>query len=478
MGVLLEQMGVRWVRLEFHIDHSDAYSLTHVSLNDYFINEVAPRHNFKILGLLGFQLVRERAPMELGNPATYADRVYGDGINTYMRTWLDRARMIVSRYHGRIAAYEVLNEPNLIGYHDGSFLEPEMVARLQARFYRFFHHIDRQSREDQFWRDHIQIILGALQPASQSGQHALHYRSDRDYLRAIYDSDDFQQYYATYGHFPLDGLGYHPYPKEIFVSLATPVPDLGSAMTPQPSPEHTDPMMEHLLAPTPLPQITDLELMNQRLDELRGVLHEVGDPQQPFWITEIGYNAGYPHHTDVLQAEFLRTAFTRLAHRADVAAIFWFKYEDFPPASGPRSQQWGCVRIPFIEHGSCPGGACYDVYGRPEQLRPAFWTYRELAGKASISPEPPSYVTITGPLTGTVGMPSLFTATTARESTTLPVTYHWQTSHQASMINESGLQDTVMLTWDRPGVQHVQLEIKNAAGTIISTYPITITHAP
>jgi hypothetical protein len=69
-----------------------------------------------------------------------------------------------------------------------------------------------------------------------------------------------------------------------------------------------------------------------------------------------------------------------LAARDDIATIFWFKYEDFPPASGPLAQKWGVVRIPFTEDAACPGGACYDPTGEPAYRRPAFWTYRELAG--------------------------------------------------------------------------------------------------
>src|SRR5258706_12617108 len=53
MGATLAGMGVRWVRLDFHIvvpladvtiDQSQAID-AEIAKNDYFINEVAPRHN-------------------------------------------------------------------------------------------------------------------------------------------------------------------------------------------------------------------------------------------------------------------------------------------------------------------------------------------------------------------------------------------------------------------------------------------------
>src|SRR5262249_30405724 len=61
MGAILELAGVRWVRLEFHIPvgitSTEAIS-AEIGKNDYFINQVAPRHGLKILGLLSFDLLR------------------------------------------------------------------------------------------------------------------------------------------------------------------------------------------------------------------------------------------------------------------------------------------------------------------------------------------------------------------------------------------------------------------------------------
>jgi hypothetical protein len=62
----------------------------------------------------------------------------------------------------------------------------------------------------------------------------------------------------------------------------------------------------------------------------------------------------------------------------EVANVFWFKYEDFPPATGPSAQQWGIVRIPLLG-GNCEGG-CYEPSGKPLFYRQSFWAYRELAG--------------------------------------------------------------------------------------------------
>lgn len=258
-----------------------------------------------------------------------------------MRLWLDRARMIVARYQGNIAAYEILNEQNRLP-PNGDAIPADVAARLHTKFYRFFHHVDRENvPPGTSWRDNISIILGGLHPAGSGPQGN---PSDRAYLRQLYDSDGFQSYRATYGDFPIDGLGYHPYPEEIRNSLRS-----------------------------------TLSLIGSRMNEVRSVLAEVGDPTLPFWITEIGYNIGYRSQNAEGQANFLYATFTELAARGDVATIFWFKYEDFPPAEGANAQKWGVVHIPFTE-GPCPGGACYEVSGQPTVYRLSFWVYRNLAG--------------------------------------------------------------------------------------------------
>jgi hypothetical protein len=130
------------------------------------------------------------------------------------------------------------------------------------------------------------------------------------------------------------------------------------------------------------------------MPRMRQALVDAGDGGKPFWITEVGYNVGFfkvrGPAAEANQADFMRDVYTSLAARGDVANVFWFKYEDFPPAEVVRNppadpQKWGIVRIPFTEGGSingvpCPGGACYDVDGNPAFYRPSYLAYRELAG--------------------------------------------------------------------------------------------------
>jgi hypothetical protein len=272
-----------------------------------------------------------------------------------MKRWLDRALGIANHYTDKVDAYEVLNEQNRLP--NANAVPATLAARLHTKFYRRLK--VPLIPDGAAWRDTVKVIVGGLHPKGTLEKGQTGYLSDADYLRQLYGyyydqktntyilnpSEPFPSYLASYGKYPLDGLGYHPYPEEIRLSLQA-----------------------------------DADLIDQRLTTIRGVLAEVKDPSRHYWITEIGYNAAFKQQDGAGQAAFLRAVYTGMASRGDVDAIFWFKYEDFPPASGPSAQRWGIVSIPFSEDAACPGGACYDVTGEPSVIRSAFFAYRELAG--------------------------------------------------------------------------------------------------
>lgn len=466
MGALLHQMGVRWVRLEFHIEGTDAFSVTQVARNDYFIREVAPRYNFRILGLLGFGLIRDYDPHLLGRHTPETDLVYGAGIDDIKRLWLNRARMIVNRYQGQVDAYELFNEPNRVSRHGDVGIPAPEIARLHATFYTFFRSIDRSAPGDEEWRDDVEIILGGLQPAGTGSLDDSGYLSDREYLRQIYTSDSFAHYYEIYHRFPVDGVGYHPYPREIFSSMTGRSGKL-NVKSPGVLPTKGSQLWDRTAE-------RDMGRVLRRLDQMRRVLIEVGDSAKPFWITEIGFNAGYPGQDEATQADMVRLSYSLLAARGDIEHIFWFKFEDFPPGIGPAAQQWGTVIIPFILDAACPGRSCYEARARPVRIRPSFWAYRDLAGRASSLPEPPAEVIISGPTIAPINMPVIFSALVSRPTGAQPVTYAWQADRQADVIHQGSLQDSVTFTWKRPGTYTLMVEATNAGGSVIARYDITV----
>jgi hypothetical protein len=369
MGQELAATGARWVRLEFIVQQGAGSFDEQIARNDYFIDEVAPRYGLKVLGLLAFRLV-DIDPRDTRNGLAAdlipGDSPYGYGVNQYMQDWLARALTILKRYEGRVAAYEVFNEPNRMAvvpkkYAGGEGINPERLAALHTKLYRCFKQNGcAQQSTDPTWREGVKLLVGGLHPKGSDrlvGPDAAA-MSDRAYMTGLFSSAAFRSYLATYGAIPADGIGYHPYPAEIEATLAAVSDEVGR--------------IEGRLDAIRVQLSTTLQSINPQID--------VTAPALRFWITEVGYNAAYPGQNITGQTLFLRATFTALAARSDVAAAFWFKYEDFPPAGGANAQRWGLVHIPFSEDQRCPGGACYLVTGEPELRRPAFWVLRELAG--------------------------------------------------------------------------------------------------
>jgi hypothetical protein len=301
MGQHMQTLGVQWVRLEFREGFDDAY--------DHFIRVVAPKYNLKILGLLGFGLT-SIACTQLNERVYTTDPRFGGGCNAYMQVWLAAALRIAERYRGQVHAFEVLNEQNRLPMSDGPGLNVIHVARLHTKFYRLAKPLSPAL-----------IITGGLHPAGSNRPRSAENVTDLAYLTAMITSEAFMGYRRATGEWPADGIGYHPYPVEISVSNGT--------------------VNHNVMAQS--------TMMTRRLDGLRQFLRTHGNI--PFWITEIGYNAGYGKNTAEGQAEAVRTWLPLLLKRSDVAQTFWFKYEDFPPAEGPNAQRWGVVRIPFDADG-------------------------------------------------------------------------------------------------------------------------------
>ncbi len=350
MGRTMATLGVRWVRIDMRIpaDYwaSDAVVDAAIAQYDYFIKTVAPREHLQVLLLVNFDVVMGVDANEISKGPYTTDRVYGPRYNAYMRIWMTRVQRILTRYGKAIGALEVLNEANRLPRYSvsgpvGNAVPAAVWAQLTATLYRACNTGALRSV-----CAGTPIILGGLHPRGTDAQGRVGAVSDIKYLRWVYKSPAFVDAKKQLGRWPLDGLGYHPYPVELkYVHVTT---------------------------------------MSQAIDRVRARLRTVGDGLRPIWITELGYNVAYGHQNELEQAAFLGTTYRILAHRKlangarDVAVIFWFKYEDFPPDSGVNAQKWGLVHIPFVD-GSCAGGACYRSNGMPSLYRLAWYVYRDLS---------------------------------------------------------------------------------------------------
>ena len=376
LGHNLAAAGVKWVRFEFRAedggdenryDPDNPLQGLRLEQYDYFINSVAPRHGLKVLGLLATNLVRnpgyidpeeiERSNDDVADCSVYR---YGCGTNTYMRIWLDRAFAIADRYQDRVAAYEVMNEENRYIAGGGKGLSPGRMASLMTKFYRVFKVTGPKDPTGPgylgypSWRSKVKLILGGIHPnrCDDCINGAGTPMTDREYLDAVYKSSTFQTFQNTYASFgyPVDGIGYHPYPME----------------------------MRYGLVPEPT-GYGDLYRVPTRMQAMRRVMLANGDAENKIWVTEIG-DRGTPFDVDNQrrQADFLRALYWMLWQQRDfVETVLWFKYEDFAVTTG--AENWGVVRLRHrIPTEECP--TCeYAPDGSVEVFKQSYAAYARMS---------------------------------------------------------------------------------------------------
>jgi hypothetical protein len=88
---------------------------------------------------------------------------------------------------------------------------------------------------------------------------------------------------------------------------------------------------------------------------------------------------------------------------------------------------------------------------------------------------PPSRVEASGPSTGLVNVPYVFTADVSPPTTTLPITYTWQAtglSQETHVVNDA--TDTMSFTWSTVGSQTVTVTATNIGGTVSNTHAVAI----
>jgi hypothetical protein len=324
----IRKMGARWIRIEFHAESRPGARGGYIDYNKYdaFINDIAPRYGLKVLALVGADAITAKNPDDqdlnyigINEPA---DRP--DGSNTYIRFFAVRAREIMSHYGERIAAYELLNEQNL---WYGFTAKPENVGALMMYTYTL-------AKAEQ---PKAKILMGGVFASPKVHADSV------AYLGQIYASPAVQQFFKTGQHydspFPFDGVAWHPY----------------------------------------FPQASEaIKSVRDAVAKMRSW----GDNANKLWVTEVSLS-GRPNLPIVCgispdeqnQADFLYELYTELAkNQDDIAAVFWFKYEDFYDQSG--YEPWGLVRLETDADGR------YKPFGKVVYYKLGYRIYQTLSGPA------------------------------------------------------------------------------------------------
>src|SRR5207253_3733685 len=110
-----------------------------------YINELAPKHGLKVMGLLNVGMVSfEGKPVRtiaFNYPPDGAGGDPYDGSNHFSRVFAGRAQSIAAHYGPAISAYEIINEPNINNdlwvdsHNSGADIHPERYAALITNTY-------------------------------------------------------------------------------------------------------------------------------------------------------------------------------------------------------------------------------------------------------------------------------------------------------------------------------------------------------
>jgi hypothetical protein len=320
-------MGARWVRIEFRADVTGGVRGGTFNYQKYddFIFKIAPKYRLKVLALLGADTITSKSASD---PDLYYPRLNDsadqpDRSNNWIRVFTQRAKEIADHYGDSIAAYEILNEPN-IWY--GISANPDRLGALMTSIYRNIKpaHLN------------VKYVLGAVIAPGAPGSDPL------GYLTNIYNSPAIQEYrnsnkYVNGNPFPWDGVGWHPYFYE------------------------------------------DVDRSIASTREASERMRKAGDVGNKLWITEVGRPAQYnstgcgASPDEAAQAEFLSRYFNAIvAYDLDkVQTVFWFKYEDF--YEGDVTHAWGLVKLETDPKNN------YTYSGRPVYLKAAFYSYQAIS---------------------------------------------------------------------------------------------------
>lgn len=325
----VQNASLGWMRFEFHADTNGTPSgVINWQKWDWFVAE-ANRRGIKLLALLGSGIITENV-IDLLATADAAD-----GTNAYIRNFVARADEIATRYKGQLAAWEILNEPNVNAelnnatHGSRQSIGPDRFGTLLAKVYRGFAAIGETAP----------LLIGGLYNATPVENRSL---TPAAYLQELYSSRPIHFFSQDVGRFPWSGIAVHPYP------------------------DFTKPG----------------DLSEQVFNAVNSIYQTALQNHDPAltWITEVGRMAepaqpnAIPTFAEIDQTDFLLRTTAQFEYRlaGAVARWFWFKLEDF--MINNTWYNWGLLRL---AQGATPGS--YDPNGAVYRYKTAYASLANLA---------------------------------------------------------------------------------------------------
>ena len=286
----IQEAGAGWVRIGFRL--GDCYQdwinpgcngTTALYQYDQVIQDAQTR-GLQILGLINNELWPGSSSLWTANNAENAG---GNGDNDYMRALsLNAAVVLASHYAGKITTWEIWNEPNV----GGSTIYPSNFAWL-------LRHVYEDTRKAGL--SGLTIISGGITSLQDSRNRITSASSGADYLTHTYQQGQkyaqWDTIKATYGSYPLDGIGQHIY-IDGFAS-------------------------------------TSSQKISTCLKYIRNayVAFEGAATNKKSTITEVGWST--ENVSESIQAANLQIAYTQFKQTPYVNNAYWFNIQDVPEAS-------------------------------------------------------------------------------------------------------------------------------------------------
>ena len=330
---LMQEAGAGWIRIGFRLGscYSDWTSngcngVTALHQYDQVINDARSR-GLHILGLINNESWPGGQSLWTANNA---ENTSGNGDNPYLQALsLNAAVVLAQHYSGIIDTWEVWNEPNTWTanpspgvYTGGSYLYPSNFAWLLRHMYEDTRNAGVSG---------LTFLSGGITSLQDSQNRITSESSGAAYLTNTYQQGiklaGWEMIKATYGSYPLDGIGQHIY-IDGFTS-------------------------------------TNSASITSCLNSLRNAYVAYEGPATPkkTTITEFGWATN--NVSEATQASNLKTAYTTFKQTPYVQNAYWFDIQDVPEAT------------PSLYFGLQTAGSASDNYlGVP---KPSFSTYQQYA---------------------------------------------------------------------------------------------------
>lgn len=273
-----KENNVEWAREEFSwqtiepVNDSFNYAPYDAAIDKYAANGI------QVLGLIAYS-----TEWASSNPGSADYEYYAPD----MDAWEDYVKQLATRYHGKVSAWEIWNEPNIEQFWKSS--EDDYVALLEAAS-NAIKEIDAEAM----------VVLGGTAGA------------DTDFIDRIYSQAEDKDIF--------DIVAVHPYRL------------VGDSFNYAPE-----------------KSMDGLNALQTDLENLRAVMRKNGDAGKPVWLTEFGWTTYDNGVSEDAQADYLMRGYATALSVVNVKKVFWYTFRDDSENTEYLESSFGLINRDFTD---------------------------------------------------------------------------------------------------------------------------------